>query len=163
MLSIQKSSVFILIAPRTHRERKELYIKALEQELLRLKEKYSVVAQDKDAIAEENRKLKQLLAQHGISWNGVGGVSEFAQTSSAGYNSNGSVSGSQGPHSTTYSPHSASPARTLDALSPHSGLNSSNGTSQQLQHRVDHEQAGIDFVLTYAPNPNRAYMSPPPQ
>ncbi|KAJ9137918.1 AP-1-like transcription factor [Pleurostoma richardsiae] len=50
-------------AQRTHRERKELYIKALEDEVLRLKEVYANVSQDKDRLAEENRQLKALLAQ----------------------------------------------------------------------------------------------------
>lgn len=33
------------------------------------------------------------------------------------------------------------------------------------KHMVDHEQAGIDFVLTYDPQQSRAraYLSPPPQ
>lgn len=101
-------------AQRTHRERKELYIKALEQEVLRLKETFSNVSRDKDAVAEENRQLKQLLAQHGIPWPGA---ADLGHTASTGYTSSGSISGSYAPGSSGYSPppqpnsqfHSASP------------------------------------------------------
>lgn len=149
-------------ASRTHRERKELYIKALEQEVLRLKENFSTVSRDKDSIAEENRQLKQLLAQHGISWPG----GELGPNhNSAGYTSSGSISGSYAPGSTSYSPpphgqnqfHSASP--------PDGGRSGRSMVQQQAQPGVDYDQAGIDFVLTYAnpANPSKAYMSPPPQ
>ncbi|KFY33857.1 hypothetical protein V494_07261, partial [Pseudogymnoascus sp. VKM F-4513 (FW-928)] len=77
----------------THRERKELYIKALEQEVLRLKQNFSTVARSKDALAEENRQLRNLLAAHGIPWTGSGGVDELAGGSTS-YPSSGSFSGS---------------------------------------------------------------------
>ncbi|KFX87089.1 hypothetical protein V490_08555, partial [Pseudogymnoascus sp. VKM F-3557] len=80
-------------AQRTHRERKELYIKALEQEVLRLKQNFSTVARSKDALAEENRQLRNLLAAHGIPWTGSGGVDELAGGSTS-YPSSGSFSGS---------------------------------------------------------------------
>lgn len=54
-------------AQRTHRERKEAYIKALEDEVLRLKELYGSASQAKDKVCEENRRLKQLLAENGIA------------------------------------------------------------------------------------------------
>ncbi|ATZ57440.1 hypothetical protein BCIN_15g00200 [Botrytis cinerea B05.10] len=91
-------------AQRTHRERKELYIKALEQEVLRLKENFSSVTQSKQTLAEENRQLKQLLAQHGISWNGSGGVDEFTNNPSLGYKSSDSQAGSYAPGSSSFSP-----------------------------------------------------------
>lgn len=141
---------------RTHRERKELYIKALEQEVLRLKENFSNVSRDKEAIAEENRQLKQLLAQHGIAWPGTG---ELGHNTSTGYTSSGSISGSYAPGSSSYSPppqgghqhHSASPPAGRSLV------------QQQGQPGVDYDQAGIDFVLTYAnpANLSKAYMSPP--
>jgi hypothetical protein len=153
-----------LMSDRTHRERKELYIKALEQEVLRLKENFSLVSRNKDSLAEENRQLKALLAQHGIPWTGSGGVDELTLQASAGYTSSGSISGSYGAGSQTYSP----PPQTTSSnsnLSPTTfGMNGMNGRSmaqQQVQPGVDYDQAGIDFVLTYA-DPSRAYMSPPP-
>ncbi|KAM0170496.1 hypothetical protein ACHAPC_006680 [Botrytis cinerea] len=149
-------------AQRTHRERKELYIKALEQEVLRLKENFSSVTQSKQTLAEENRQLKQLLAQHGISWNGSGGVDEFTNNPSLGYKSSDSQAGSYAPGSSSFSPpplsHSSNsnPNSTYyDAGSPqlrgarrfHNG-NDSSMAHQQVQG-VDYDQAGIDFVLTY--------------
>jgi hypothetical protein len=153
-------------AQRTHRERKELYIKALEQEVLRLKENYSMVSRDKETLAEENRQLKQLLAQHGIPWNGTGGVDELAQNPSIGYTSSGSISGSYAPGSQSYSPppptHSNSNLNFQGSLSPDHGMNGRSIVQQQIQQGVDYDQAGIDFVLTYG-DPSNAYLSPPPQ
>jgi len=148
---------------RTHRERKELYIKALEEEVLRLKETFSNASKSKEALAEENQRLKALLAQHGIPWDGIGGIDEYTRSSSNGYPSTGSMSGSHTTPSTAFTPphqHSA-----YDGPSPSQGSNGMNYQAQQQMPRpdVDHDQAGIDFVLTYAPNPNRAYLSPPPQ
>ncbi|KAL1841375.1 hypothetical protein VTJ49DRAFT_7105 [Mycothermus thermophilus] len=59
-------------AQRTHRERKELYIKALEDEVLRLKEIFSNICHERERLVEENQQLRALLAQNGIP---VGGSS----------------------------------------------------------------------------------------
>lgn len=148
---------------RTHRERKELYIKALEEEVLRLKETFSQASKSKEALAEENRRLKQLLAEHGIPWNGIGGLEEYARTSSNSYTSGGSTNGSNTTPSTAYSPPSS--GNNYGGSNSNQGINGASyqATQQQSQPNVDHDQAGIDFVLTYAPNPHRAYLSPPPQ
>lgn len=154
-------------AQRTHRERKELYIKALEQEVLRLKENFSLVSLDKETLAEENRQLKQLLAQHGIPWNGTGGVDELARNASVGYTSSGSISGSYAPGSQSNSPlpqtYSSTPAHPnyANASAPN-GVEGRSIAGQQVQRGVDYDQAGIDFVLTYA-DPSKSYMSPPHQ
>merc|ERR1711977_490458 len=152
-------------AQRTHRERKELYIKALEQEVLRLKENFSMVSRDKETLAEENRQLKKLLAQHGIPWNGTGGVDELARNTSVGYTSSGSISGSYAPGSQTYSPPPPTNSNpNFQNGASVTGMNGRSMAQQQVQQGVDYDQAGIDFVLTsvYA-NPSKAYMSPPPQ
>ncbi|KAF7853849.1 uncharacterized protein EAF02_011839 [Botrytis sinoallii] len=148
-------------AQRTHRERKELYIKALEQEVFRLKENFSNVTQSKQSLAEENRQLKKLLAQHGISWNGSGGVDEFTNNPSLGYKSSDSQAGSYAPGSLSFSPpplsHSSNsnPNSTYyDAGSPQLGgaHRFYNGNDSSMAHQpvqgVDYDQAGIDFVLT---------------
>jgi hypothetical protein len=156
----------MLTPGRTHRERKELYIKALEQEVLRLKETFSAVSRDKESLAEENRQLKQLLAQHGIPWTGTGGVDDLARNASAGYTSSGSISGSYAPGSSSYSPppHSASnPNFPSGSLQNGVDMNGRSMNQRQVQPGVDYDQAGIDFVLTYGNNPSKAYMSPPPQ
>ena len=158
-----------LMSSSTHRERKELYIKALEQEILRLKENFSTVTRNKESLAEENRQLKQLLSQHGIPWTGTGGVDELTRKGSAGYTSSGSISGSYAPGSLGYSPppllNSSNANLNHQNQSPPDMGGLRNGRSmaqQQVQHGVDYDQAGIDFVLTYA-NPSKAYLSPPPQ
>lgn len=58
---------------RTHRQRKELYIKAVEDEILRMKEVCSNMSRDKARLAEENRRFKSenrqlrvLLSHNGI-------------------------------------------------------------------------------------------------
>ncbi|RYP43519.1 hypothetical protein DL770_011602 [Monosporascus sp. CRB-9-2] len=72
-------------AQRTHRERKELYIKALEDEVFRLKEIYSNVAQDKEKLAEENRQLKGLLHQTGTPPVSAGVIDDISSNPSFGY------------------------------------------------------------------------------
>ncbi|ESZ90029.1 hypothetical protein SBOR_9585 [Sclerotinia borealis F-4128] len=148
-------------AQRTHRERKELYIKALEQEVLRLKDNFSNVTQSKQSLAEENRQLKELLAQHGIPWTGNGGVDEFTNNPSFGYKSSDSQAGSYAAGSSTFSPPSLSHSSNSNPSSTHydsgspqargatGGYNGSGRSmaSQQVQG-VDYYQAGIDFVLT---------------
>jgi hypothetical protein len=139
-----------------------LYIKALEQEVIRLKENFSMVTRTKDSLAEENRQLKALLAQHGIAWNGTGGVDELNVQASAGYTSSGSISGSYAPGSQSYSPPPTHASNTNPQFQQSSaGANGRSAAQQQVQPGVDYDQAGIDFVLGYA-DPSRAYMSPPP-
>lgn len=127
-----------------------------------MKENFSTVSRDKESLAEENRQLKALLAQHNINWKGQGGVDEYRNASN-GYTSSGSISGSYAPGSSSYSPppHGNS---NFPSGSPTGGDMNGRGLNQrQVQPGVDYDQAGIDFVLTYANNPSKAYMSPPPQ
>jgi len=135
-------------AQRTHRERKELYIKALEQEVLRLKENFSKVSRDKNSVFEENQQLKALLAHHGIPWTGTGGVDELTRKPSVGYTSSGSISGTYSPpptHSSSNTNYnSASPGTDVEMA----GANGRSMARQQTQKGVDYDQAGIDFVLT---------------
>lgn len=151
---------------RTHRERKELYINALEQEVLRLKENFSTVTRSKESLAEENRQLRELLAQHGIPWNGTGGVGELQQrNASVAYTSSGSVSGSYAPGSSSYSPppqsrsSSSNPSNVQynhgspPRVGASNNMNGRNMAQQQVQPGVDYDQAGIDFVLTYGNSP----------
>jgi hypothetical protein len=149
-------------AQRTHRERKEMYIKALEQEVLRLKEVFTTTSKERDAFAEENRRLKELLMAHGIQYDisspGNSGMPQFANSSYGG-SSTGSVSGGYGAgtNSTGY---------TSPPTMPHRGSVSHDmpmNQAQQTAHPnagMDYDQLGIDFVLTYDRTP---YLSPPPQ
>ncbi|OIW35644.1 hypothetical protein CONLIGDRAFT_639901 [Coniochaeta ligniaria NRRL 30616] len=163
-------------AQRTHRERKELYIKALEDEVLRLKEIYSNISHDKERLAEENRQLKALLAQNGMSAPVAGGslLDESMSNPSIGYTSSGSISGAAAPSSYTSAftpppggqrPRGTSPHQHGHHHHHHSGQGSGSGVGGGQQNRnplVDYDQAGIDFVLTYD-DPSKAYMSPPHQ
>lgn len=138
---------------RTHRERKELYIKALEQEVLRLKESYSHVTRQRDDVAEENRQLRELLQQHGIATQGI----EARDATFRGTD-----------HNTTSTPslstsYAESGAGSQGFGSPVATLNQYNQSQTQggppvRQTGVDYDQVGIDFVLTYDQSP---YLSPP--
>ncbi|CAZ79918.1 unnamed protein product [Tuber melanosporum] len=55
-------------AQRTHRERKERYIKTIEEEVARLREAFTVITREKTAMAEENRRLRAILDAHGIPY-----------------------------------------------------------------------------------------------
>ena len=131
-----------------------------------MKENFSLVSRDKETLAEENRQLKQLLAQHGIPWTGTGGVDELTRNASVGYTSSGSISGSYAPGSHTSSPppqtYSSSNPGYSSASPSDVGTNGRSMAQRQVQRGVDYDQAGIDFVLTYA-DPSKAYMSPPRQ
>ncbi len=128
-----------------------------------MKENFSTVSRDKDTLAEENRQLRALLAQHGIPWNGTGGVDELTRNgASVGNPSSGSISGSYQSYSPPPQPQSATPNHRTASSPANGALNGRSMAHQQIQGGVDYDQAGIDFVLTYA-DPSRAYMSPPPQ
>jgi hypothetical protein len=134
--------------------------------VLRLKDNFSRVTRDKESLADENRQLKLLLAQHGISWQGSGGIAELTQFgNTVAYSSSGSLSGSYAPGSQGFSPPPHNPHNSPGNSSLTPPIGSMNGRSlaqQQTQQGVDYDQAGIDFVLTYR-DPSKAYMSPPPQ
>jgi len=59
---------------RSHRERKERYIRNLEQELKRLREAYTAAIGEKATIVEENRQLHATLKQHGINFPYLGPI-----------------------------------------------------------------------------------------
>ncbi|GAB1311434.1 hypothetical protein MFIFM68171_01644 [Madurella fahalii] len=165
-------------AQRTHRERKELYIKALEDEVLRLKEVFSNISQDKERLAEENRQLRTLLNQSGLGAGTVTGASSVLDDTisnpSVGYTSNASMAGGYAPASSNtsaftppplsanamsqrgggISPNSATYPHSHHHNQPHPGPGHQSAGSgaaggQPVQNpNVDYDQAGIDFVLT---------------
>lgn len=153
---------------RTHRERKELYIKALEQEVLRLKENFSTITRTKDTLFDENQRLKALLAQHGIPWAGQGGIDELSRLggSSTSYATDSSAR--------SFS-HTTSPGKPNLQAFPRNGQQHGGlmQTQQYLSSGIDYDQTGIDFVLTYddhlnptpPSNASRQYgtMTPPPE
>ncbi|OAA64331.1 Yap1 redox domain protein [Niveomyces insectorum RCEF 264] len=152
-------------AQRTHRERKELYIKALEDEVLRLKEIYSNVSQDKERLAEENRQLKHMLSQSGATLPaGVprGGSSLLDDTASNpsisfSASASGSYAAAPSSHTSAFTPPPFGTQGQRGMISPQHGeaghgLPHSHGSGQTEDPRknagIDYEQAGIDFVLT---------------
>lgn len=147
-----------------------MYIKALEQEVLRLKEMFGTTTRERDAVAEENRRLKELLAAHGIRYDFASTPIKFERGSSGyGPSSSGSFSGSypNGSDSTNISPPPPLPGQQVSppGLAPQPRMQS---MAQLPNNHLDYDQIGIDFVLTYdsqgrpvhAPAP---YPSPPPQ
>lgn len=147
---------------RTHRERKELYIKALEDEVLRLKEIYSDVSQDKTQLAEENKLLRDMLSQHSLTFSDLP-VRQYESSNPDNAYMHGSSAASDslqfqdsGASSSGFSPGLASQA-SGPSLSPTSGPPVHVGGDQLPHHMqqsfqkdgIDYEQAGIDFVLTY--------------
>lgn len=167
----------------THRERKEQYIKALEQEVLRLKEIYSDSSRERDRVQQENQRLKALLAQHGISYE-LGDTPVNFKRENSGGNSNyhpsssGSISGSYrtGSESATFSPpgsNGLSSASTALSIPNNARQQQVARSAAQLPStQINYDDVGIDFVLTYDSqgNPTQVpaqahppYPSPPMQ
>ncbi|KAI4723177.1 hypothetical protein E4T48_00429 [Aureobasidium sp. EXF-10727] len=128
-------------AQRTHRERKEMYIKALEHEVLRLKELYGSSISDRDAVVSENKRLKELLLAHGIPLDSLQSLPAM-RGMPASYNgsSSGSISGSYAQDSSTAG-FSPPPLRSQDSKPMASA-------AQLPTQHLDYDQIGIDFVLT---------------
>ncbi|KAK5655411.1 hypothetical protein OQA88_5682 [Cercophora sp. LCS_1] len=130
-------------AQRTHRERKELYIKALEDEVLRLKEVYSNVSQDKEKLVEENRQLKALLTQGGGLGGGLGNMGsslldDSMSNPSVGYASSASVTGSYAPAPSSNTSAFTPPLSATNMVPPHS-----RGTgSAPSPHASSHQHSG---------------------
>jgi hypothetical protein len=156
-------------------------VKALEDEVLRLKEVFSIVSQDKNKLAQENQKLRDLMAQSGINIGSLVPAASPDDMQSVGYPSTASLSChsfTPGSHN-AYTPPLTSQATTASASpsahAPKPAAHPNPNTGSQQMHimttpqksagqSLDYEQAGIDFVLTYDKHhPSKAYLSPPPQ
>jgi hypothetical protein len=142
-----------------------MYIKALEQEVLRLKETFGTTSRERDHYAEENRRLKELLMAHGIAFDSLASPpTGMAHVGSSAYSSSGSVSGyGPGSASTGYtsppSVHHRNGSISHDAMMQHHMHPQALQPSPQV-NGLDYDQIGVDFVLTYDRTP---YLSPPPQ
>lgn len=148
-----------------------MYIKALEQEVLRLKDVFEGTAKERDAYKAENHRLKELLAAHGIHYSDLQSPGhQYASGSSQFGDSSTSLDGAhRGSVSTGYT---SPPSRSAPPIPGTSGSGGSPGFDippgqmhqmQQMPLRqnngLDYDQIGIDFVLTYDRTP---YLSPPP-
>ena len=154
-----------------------MYIKALEQEVLRLKEIFSESTRERDKVQQENMRLKKLLTQHGISYDFDDTPVKFQRENSGyGPSSSGSISGSYRPASDSTDLSPPPPNGRSQQFTPPTSQQQGLGhpphinpsMSQLPTNRFDYDQIGIDFVLTYdsqgrpmqIPAP---YPSPPPQ
>ncbi|KAF2426525.1 hypothetical protein EJ08DRAFT_721730 [Tothia fuscella] len=152
-------------AQRTHRERKEMYIKALEQEVLRLKEVFEASSKERNTFLDEIRRLKELLATHGIQYDNIASPGLPYQSASSQFGgSTTSTSGASHTHGSLSTGQTSPPE--INPLggainSPPSQFDQQQAhyhQSQQLQPQeqqrtnpqpgVDYDQVGIDFVLT---------------
>ncbi len=142
-----------------------MYIKALEQEVLRLKEVFEGCAKERDTYRAEVQRLKELLAAHGIQYDLNSPGHQYTSGSSQFGDSSTSLDGPRGSVSTGYtSPPNLVPPP-LPAAGGSGGSPVFDGKQmQQAQQPMnkqgpDYDQIGIDFVLTYDKAP---YLSPPP-
>ena len=119
---------------------------------MHLKETFSGTVQEKNAIAEENKRLKDLLRAHGIMFPGSNsrshsaGLGTGSYTESSADSRSGSYNPTQGfsPPTTVYSDGTSPTMREASRAG-----NELIGGPQVMQQQqgVDHDQAGIDFVL----------------
>lgn len=148
-----------------------MYIKALEQEVLRLKEVFEGTAKERDAYKDENQRLKELLAAHGIHYSDLQSPAhQYTSGSSQFGDSSTSLDGAhRGSVSTGYTSPPSRAAPPIPGTSGGGGspaFDQSGNPMQQFPPQqprpnlgLDYDQIGIDFVLTYDRTP---YLSPPP-
>jgi hypothetical protein len=146
-------------AQRSHRERKELYVKALEQELLQLKndmstlssgyesletenrqlkDNFYTVSNRNSALEEENNQLRQLLAQHSVSWSTSGSADALVGTAILEASTQIFNPATQQAEAASMSTALASVQESGQAPSV---VNAEGG--------IDYEQLGINFVLGF--------------
>ena len=124
---------------------------------MRLKENFSGTIQEKNAMADENRKLKEILRMHGITDPSVDGYSTSggAPSTYAGSVADsrvGSYAYTQGfspPHSTISGPDSPMLSQIRSGASGGQMMGGSHSNQHQQHHQggLDHDQLGVDFVL----------------
>jgi hypothetical protein len=82
----------------THRERKEAYIKSLENEVLQLRTNEAKILQETRTLYSEIGRLKRILDQHGIPYGGTSYAPSSQPSDSSGAPSLSSVSILSNPH-----------------------------------------------------------------
>ena len=143
-------------AQRNHRERKELYVQALEQEILQSKDSVSslsirneslemekgqikaridVLSGRNATLEEENWQLRQALENLGVSWPGIKTVGALVDQAIPNHRSQ-----------IVDSPPMASNVTTAPFSIQDSSHNLS-ASGENSQHDTDYDQMGIEFVL----------------
>lgn len=136
--------------------------------MLRLKELYSNMSQDKSWLADENKQLKDLLSQIGVPFPRRGTMGDISSEASVGNaleltmattatSSQGAFTPPMASDPSVPSAHSLPPQHSMTGGQLHSMTQQASNTRGE-----DLDQAGIDFVLTYDDS-QRAYPSPPAQ
>ncbi|KAI9803750.1 MAG: hypothetical protein M1826_004941 [Phylliscum demangeonii] len=143
-------------AQRTHRERKELYVKALEQEVQRLREHVHAVDRDKAALSAENEKLQELLRQHGVLMSVVGDRGPPPPSSSSSSNQPAAFGGDLALAGSGYG---VGPLLSPTAAAPPPGAASAVVLGGSAAPVLDYDVLGVDFVLTLE-KPCMAHMRP---
>ena len=146
-----------------------MYIKALEQEVLRLKETFTHSTRERDQIAQENQRLKALLSAHGIAYDFTRTEITFQRENSGNQpSSSGSISGSYGPGSD--STNGRSPI-SRNGTAPNQMQNGTlsqqtpqmRSMAQLPNNNLDYDSIGINFVLAYDSQGRPVQVPTPPQ
>lgn len=138
-----------------------MYIKALEAEVLRLKEVYGEAAKERESVNREReamsaeiRRLRDILTAHGIAHD----TPQLHQSYQSSY-----TPSSSGSH--VGSSYNAGTASTGFTSPPHLPNQSSGSppavTPMAPAQGINLDQVGIDFVLAYDYRPS-PYVTPPP-
>lgn len=127
-----------------------MYIKALEAEVLRLKEVYAdacrerdASAQERDALLVEIQRLKDLLSAHGIAYDSPQLQQNYAPKSESAY---GSSSASHAGSS--YNPGTASTGFTSPPHTTGGSISSPPSQPQSsVNQRLDYNQIGTSYRM----------------
>ena len=136
---------------------------------MHLKENFAGTIQEKNAFADENRKLKEILRMHGITDPSLDGNSNSGGAPSTYA---GSVADSRAG-SYAYNPGFSPPPSVISgggspsmAHPPRGGqlMGGPQGGQQRQQGGLDHDQVGVDFVLASVNRQdNSRYLAPSSQ
>ena len=123
---------------------------------MQLREVYTGSVQERNAVLDENRKLKELLRLHGIAFphGGGGGSSPGGQTNGRSSSRAVTAGGSALSHSDHSSPlqfhsHATTPTA-FGAAGADPSFAAMYSTSEE-----DYDQMGVDFVLASVPQSSR--------
>ncbi|KAF2157608.1 hypothetical protein K461DRAFT_21427 [Myriangium duriaei CBS 260.36] len=132
-------------AQRTHRERKEQYTKALENEVMRIKELYTGMVQERDVALADNNRLREMLKAHGIQVDLATPSTSYNATMPSYASSNGGSMSTGYRHDSNATALSQSPLNGQSRSPPQM----QTGHAAQIPGTgMDYDQLGIDFILT---------------
>jgi hypothetical protein len=138
---------------RTHRERKEIYVKNLEVERGQALELNYKIMREKEALQSEVARLRTILIQHGL--NPDDGASSHLGGGSGGNGGSGgggapSSSGSaSGSYAMDFARSQFSPSMSPQQFDTPSSQNQHGGGYNRAAASLDYESIGINFVLKY--------------